>query len=184
MKKLLAMLLAGTMMFSVTACGNSGSKEDVAALDALTAVWDTYEENEMFAARGGDWNNVVDNAPGTFDITDAETLDSELGFPQSSTALIDEAASLIHMMNANTFTAGAFHVTDESEMEMLVEDLKDNILNRQWMCGFPDTLIIAEVGENTLVSAFGNAELIENFKEKITTVYEDAEIVCEESLAR
>ena len=184
MKRFLAMMLVAAMMLSLVACGKDASKgaADVTPLDALTKVWETYGEDEMFFAMGGDMNNIVDNAPGAYDVADVEGLDAVLGFPQASVALIDEAASLVHAMNANTFTAGAYHVTDDSEVEMLIEDLKDNIMNRQWMCGFPDTLIIVKVGGSTLVSAFGNAEIIETFKTKLLEVHEGAEVVCEESL--
>lgn len=184
MKKILALLLAAATIMSLTACGSDASKDAVtdAPVDVLTKVWETYGEDEKFFAMGGDMNNPVDNAPGAFDISDAESLDATLGYPQSSVALIDEAASLVHAMNANTFTAGAYHVAETSEIEMLIEDVKDNIMNRQWLCGFPDTLIIVQIGEDTLVTAFGNAEIIENFKTKLTNAYEGAEVVVEESL--
>ncbi len=184
MKKLLSMLLVAAMMCSLSACGsNSAEKaEDVAPLDVLTAVWETYAEDEKFAAMGGDMNNMVENAPGTFDATDKASLDATLGFPEASVGMIDDAASLVHMLNANTFTAGAYHVTETDEIEMLVADLEDNIVNRQWLCGFPETLIIVKVGHSTIVSAFGNGELIDNFKTKLLTVYEDAEVLSEKSL--
>ena len=183
MKKLLSMLLVAAMMCSLSACGsNSAEKaEDVAPLDVLTAVWETYAEDEKFAAMGGDMNNMVENAPGTFDATDKASLDATLGFPEASVGMIDDA-SLVHMLNANTFTAGAYHVTETDEIEMLVADLEDNIVNRQWLCGFPETLIIVKVGHSTIVSAFGNGELIDNFKTKLLTVYEDAEVLSEKSL--
>lgn len=184
MKKLLSMMLVAAMVLSLAACGSKSADkaEDVAPLEVLETVWETYAEDEMFAAMGGDMNNMVDNAPGTYDVKDAEGLDSVLGFPQASVALIDDAASLVHMMNANTFTAGAFHVTEVDEVEMLAADIEDNIMNRQWMCGFPETLIIVQVGDATLVSAFGNGELIENFKTKLLAAYEGAEVLTEESL--
>jgi len=184
MKKILSMLLVATMVLSLAACGSDSKEkaESVAPLDALNAVWETYGDDEKFFAMGGDFNNPVNDAPGAYDVADAEGLDATLGFPQSSVALIDEAASLLHAMNANTFTAGAYHVVDAAEVEMLAEDLKDNILNRQWMCGFPETLIIVVVGENTIVSAFGNGEVIDTFKTKLLAVYEDAEVVVEESI--
>jgi len=184
MKRFLSMMLVVAMVFSFTACGNSTSDggADVAAIDVLTKVWETYGEDERFFAIGGDANNIVENGPGSFETSDAESLDATLGFPQSSVALIDEAASLLHGMNANSLTVGAYHVTDVAEVEMLGEDLKDNIMNRQWICGFPDTLLIVQVGEKTIVSAFGNAELLETFKTKLFDVYKDAEVVCEESL--
>ena len=50
------------------------------------------------------------------------------------------------------------------DVEDFVEDLEENIKNTQWMCGFPDTLIVASVGNEYIVSAFGNAEIVETFK--------------------
>ena len=35
-----------------------------------------------------------------------------LYIPAENVSMIDEAASLIHAMNANTFTGAAFHLTD------------------------------------------------------------------------
>ena len=184
MKKILTRLLVLAMVFSITACGkkaSDGASNDT-PLDVLTKVWEKYEDDEKFAAGGGDANNMVMDGPGQYDVSDVEGLDVQLGFPQASAALIDDAASLVHMMNANTFTAGVYHVFDSNEVELLVEDLKDNIMNRQWMCGFPDTLIIVGIGENTIVSAFGNAGTIETFQTKLLSVYESAEVYCEESL--
>lgn len=185
MKKILSMMIVMAMVFSLVACGKSTSDEaaNVAPMDVLTKVWETYKEDEKFAAGGGDPNNMVTDAPGAFDVADVENLDVMLGFPQNSAALLEDAASLMHMMNANIFTAGAYRVSEVNEVEMLIADLQDNIMNRQWICGFPDTLIIAKVGGNTLVSAFGDAEVVDTFKTKLLEVYGDAEVVCEESLS-
>ena len=71
---------------------------------------------------------------------------------------------------------------DAGDVDGVVSALKDNIKNRQWMCGFPDTLLIVKVDANTVVSAFGEATNIENFKTNILAAYEGAEVVVEESL--
>lgn len=156
---------------------------DVAdATDLLTDVWDTYEEAELFSIVGGDYDRGVMDAPGKYDVSKVEDMDSVLGLPKESAALIDDAASIMHMMNANTFTCGAFHVTDAANLQTLADSLKDNIMNRQWVCGFPDTLIIVSVGDEYVVSAFGNAEMIENFKTKLLAQYDVAEVMYEESL--
>lgn len=156
---------------------------DVAdATQLLTDVWATYEEAEMFPIGGGDFDNTVMDAPGKYDVTKVEDMDAVLGLPQNSAALIDDAASMMHMMNANTFTCGAYHVADAANVQTLADSLKDNIMNRQWMCGFPDTLIVVSVGEDYVVSAFGNAEIIETFKTKLQTQYEASEVLYEESL--
>jgi len=156
---------------------------DVAdATQLLTDVWATYEEAEMFPIGGGDFDNTVMDAPGKYDVTKVEDMDAVLGLPQNSAALIDDAASMMHMMNANTFTCGAYHVADAANVQTLADSLKDNIMNRQWMCGFPDTLIVVSVGEDYVVSAFGNAEIIETFKTKLQAQYEASEVLYEESL--
>ena len=196
MKRIIAILLVCMLAIGAVACGKSGNDSqsnteenapvetvDVAdATELLTNVWNSYEEADKFPIGGGDYDNIVMDAPGKYDVAKVEDLDAVLGLPQSAATMIDDAASLMHMMNANTFTAGSYHVMDASNQQNVMDSLKDNIMNRQWMCGFPDTLIIASVGGEYVVSAFGNAEIIETFKNNLQAQYEIAEIVYEESL--
>jgi len=193
-KKILALILCLAAV-GMIACGKKdGASDDngdvqetidVAVADAtelLTNVWSTYEEAELFPIGGGDFDNTVMDAPGKYDVAKVEDMDAVLGLPQDSAALIDDAASMMHMMNANTFTCGAYHVADAANTQTLADSLKDNIMNRQWMCGFPDTLIIVSVGDDYVVSAFGNADIIETFKTKLQASYDVAEVLYEESL--
>lgn len=162
---------------------NESVKVDVKdATELLTNVWSAYEEAERFPVGGGDYDNIVMDAPGKYDVSKAEEMDSVLGLPQDSAALIDDAASMMHMMNANTFTGGVYHVADTANQDALIDSLKDNIMSRQWICGFPDTLIIAKVGGEYVVSAFGNAEIIETFKTNLKATFEMTDVVVEESL--
>ncbi len=188
MKKFLAMLLAVVMVFSLAACGKGkdGGNEGADIPDALTllnTIWDSYGEEEKFPVMGGDFSeeNMVDGAPGNYGIQDTSMLDYTLGLPEASASMIDEAASLVHMMNANTFTCGAFHVSSADNVSAVADSLKDNIMQRQWMCGFPDKLIVITVG-NYVISAFGNEELIDTFKTKAMAAYESAELVYEEPI--
>lgn len=200
MKKRMTLFICGMLVLSLFGCGkkadngqaeNSGDDVtetvtvDVAdATELLTNVWGTYAEAERFPIGGGDYENVVMDAPGKYDVSKTEEMDSVLGLPESSAVLIDDAASIMHMMNANTFTCGAFHLAESANKQELADSLKDNIMNRQWMCGFPDTLLIMSVGDEYVVSAFGNAEIMETFKTKLTTQYEVAEVMYEESLVQ
>lgn len=156
--------------------------ESVDPLELLNTVWATYTEDEMFPIAGGDYDNMTMDVPGVFTNENAEYLDSLLGVPADIVSNIESCASMMHMMNQNTFTCGTFNLTDGADSKAFIEALKTNIMNRQWMCGFPDTLIIMQVND-TVVSAFGNAEIIENFKNKVTASYTGAELVVEESLA-
>ena len=187
MKKIASVLLVAMLALCLTACGggkdNGGAVEIADATEILTTVWGTYAEDEMFAAAGGDSENMSMEGPAKFDVSKTEELAYLLNFPAELADKIDDAASLMHMMNANTFTAGAYHVADAADMSAVVDAIKDKVMNNHWMCGFPETLIIVQVGDNYVVSAYGNGELIENFKTKLTAAYKGvAEVVVEESL--
>jgi len=193
MKRTIALVLCGLLMIGLIGCGKKAetpgdttATETVAVTDAtdlFTQVWNSYADADKFPIGGGDFDNIVMDAPGKYDVSKAEEMDSTLGLPQSSAALIDDAASMMHMMNANTFTGGVYHVADAANQDTVVDSLKDNIMNRQWMCGFPDTLIVAKVGGEYVVSAFGNAEIIETFKTNLKATFEMTDVVVEESLA-
>lgn len=152
------------------------------ALLVLQRIWAAYEEEEKFVAGGGDSHNMVMDEPGKFDMTNTAELNSTLGFPEESADSIDDAASLLHMMNANTFTSGVYHLTDKEKAEEIGAALKENILNRQWICGFPETLIILSIDEEYVLSAFGNDEQIQRFKQKTLETFDETAILYEESL--
>lgn len=177
MKKWLAMLLVLSVACSITACSTkyAGDSAKDTPVQVLTKVWDTYEEDEKFNATGGEPANSVAGKPGKFDVADIESLDAQLGFPQASVALLDDAASLVHVVG-NMFTAGAYHVTDTNEIELLTSDLQDNILHRQWVDSVPDKVLIVSVGENTVISVFGEEELVDTFKTKLLSVYGDVKV--------
>lgn len=195
MKKKIALVMCTVLMMTLFGCGKSNETptpdgdttvsitvDAVDSADLLTKVWNTYDEADKFPIGGGDYENMVMDTVGAFDVTKTEDLDALLGMPAAGAAMIDNAASMMHMMNANTFTAGAYHLQDASLQQDLADLLKDNIMNRQWMCGFPDTLLIASVGDEYVVSAFGNAEIMETFKTKLQEQYEVTEVIYEESL--
>ena len=188
MKKFLAMFMAVVMMTGFAACGSGddkGNKENIESPVALlTAVWETYGEDDMFPAMGGGGSETaeyVTNGPGKFLTESSDILDYTLGLPADSAAKIDDAASLMHMMNANTFTCGAFHVAKSDDVTAVADSLKENILKRQWMCGFPDKLVVITV-DDYVISAFGNEELINTFKTKLTAVYKSAALAYEEAI--
>ena len=182
MKKITALFLCLIMLISLCACGKPAAKlEGVEApVDILTTVWNSYAEDEKFFAMGGDMNNIVDNAPGAFDVADTESLAAQLVCTQEAAAMIDGAASLMH---ANTFTGAAYHVADAGDLDAFAAAMKSSIESNQWMCGFPEKLVIATLGEDYAVVAFGAADIIDNFKTKLTAAYPVTVIAVEEALA-
>lgn len=188
MKKLVALMLTLTLAMGVTACGGAGgqtAKDDTEgkkAVDILTDVWDVYEEDEKFAIGGGGYENMTMDTPGEVSVSDGDSLDGLLGFPADSATLIDDAASMMHMMNQNTFTAAAYHVADAGDVTAVADALKENIMNRQWLCGFPDDLVIYSVGTNYVVAAFGAEETVDSFEDHLEEVYTSSKNLYDEDL--
>ena len=151
------------------------------ALTILNAIWNTYSDEEKFPAAGGDSEHAVDGAPGSFDASNADNLSYLLTFPADDASLIDSAASLVHMMNLNTFTCGAFHVADANNVARLADDLRTTIQAKHWMCGFPDKLVIVTVGQSVL-SVYGNEELVNTFRDKLLASYPTAAAVYDEAI--
>ena len=151
------------------------------ALTILNAIWNTYSDEEKFPAAGGDSEHAVDGAPGSFDASNADSLSYLLTFPADDASLIDSAASLVHMMNLNTFTCGAFHVADANNVTRLADDLRTTIQAKHWMCGFPDKLVIITVGQSVL-SVYGNEELVNTFRDKLLASYPTAAAVYDEAI--
>ena len=190
MKKFLTLLLAAAMTLSLAACGskndgnaNGGDSQPADALALLNTVWSSYADDDKFAVVGGDYDetNMTEDAPGRFGVEDGDTLDSMLGFPAADADKLTDAASLSHMMNANTFTCGAFHVTSKDDVETVASDLRDAIQSKQWMCGFPDKLVIFTY-DQYVVSLYGDEELVNTFRDKFTATYSDSTIAYDEAI--
>lgn len=191
MKKIAVLLLAGAMALSLVACGtkNAGSdkesKVEIAdATELLTKAWEAVPEDKQFYVVGGDNENMEEGKPGKFNLEKAEELGLEntMCYPVDAVEYVDDAATLIHGMISNGFTAGAYHVTDAANVQKVTDAIKERTLNNQWMCGFPEKLIIVTV-DDYVVSAFGYLDNIDAFEEALASVYGDAaEITVEEAI--
>ena len=198
MKKILALLLAAVMVLSMAACANNNDNETTeategseapevvapaSALEVLETVWALYGEDEKFAVIGGNMESPVDGAPGNYDMAYAENLTYNLLIPADQLASVDEAATMIHMMNANTFTGGVVHLVEDTDVAAFASTLRDAVQGNQWMCGFPETLVIAAIGGEYVLVAFGLNDAMSPFQTHLATAYPDAEILYNEAIA-
>ena len=158
---------------------NSGISDPVTLLNSVYAL---FGEDEKFPATGGDFSSdeLIEGA-GSFALAEPDMLDNMTGFPAAEIADIDSAATLTHMMNQNTFTAGAYHVVSGTDLAALCEAIRANIQNRMWCCGFPEKLIVATV-DDYVISAFGKEFAISAFTTHLAESYPSAVIVIEEDI--
>ena len=189
MKKIIAMLLVLTMALGLVACGNNGGGETTgateavevpgSALEILETVWGAYAEEEKFFAMGGDMNNMVDNAPGKYDVAD-EGMTATLLVPADQIANVDDAASLVHGMMVNHFTCGVFHVTGDADA--FAEAMYTAITGNQWMCGMPEKLVIAVIGGEYVLASFGLTDIMDTFETKLGAAYPQMELKYSEAI--
>ena len=180
MRKLISFILIALVFVMLVSCGGARKIEGVnEPKDVLEKVWTTYGEDEKFFAMGGDYNNIVDNAPGAYDITDKDSTFSQLVVNETALGMIDGAASLTHAMNANTFTGASYHIADGSNADEFISEMKTSIENNQWVCGFPEKLLVAKLTEEYVVVAFGETTIVDKFNEKLAAQYDFAEISVE-----
>lgn len=192
MKKMIAAMLAIILALSLVGCAadnggdNGGNTANVAVepLELMNTVWSGLGEDERFDVFGGDYNeeNMREGEAGNVLLDDADSVEYLLTFPASMVEKVESAASIIHMMNVNTFTAGAFKLKDAADAEAVCSAIRDALNSKQWMCGFPDKMLIVNVN-GTIVSVFGSEGNVDNFRNSLTAAYENAEIVYDEPVA-
>ena len=167
MKKMITFILGAAMAISLVGCsGNNGSSNHggsgdgstssySSAVEVLETVYGVYSEDQKFPIGGGDSEHMTTDAPGAFDVSKTEELTSTLSLPESETTHIDDAASMIHMMNANTFTGAAYHLTGD----------------------MPDTLVVINVDGQYVIAAYGADDLVETFKDNALSALDGAEAI-------
>lgn len=213
MKKLIALFLILAMAVSFAACAANEEKpaeddvvvedqQDAAtndqpeeekeeaptveaetALTVLENVWAAYGDDEKFPVIGGNIEAPVDGAPGTYDMAYAENMTFNLLIPADQIANVTEVASMIHMMNANSFTCGAFHLAEGVSVEDFAAVMQSAVQSNQWMCGFPENLTIANVDGVNVIVAFGVNDAMNPFKANLSEAYPEAVLVVDEAIA-
>lgn len=191
MKKLIALLLVLIMVLALAACGTTAAPETeqdaaveteaMSPLALLESVWALYGEDEKFAIMGGNPEAGVMDAPGSWDLEQKEGLIYSLLIPGEDMQNVTEAATMIHMMNANTFTGGAVKLAEGTDTAVFAANVHDAIAGNQWICGFPEQMIIAEVG-GCVVIAFGVEQAMTSFRTYLTEAYADAVLLYDEPI--
>lgn len=181
-KKIISILLIMLMSFAMlafTGCGNAkdntngnGGTNDAnqSAMPAIesavafyTDVWAAFGEDNKFSCVGGDAEHSTEG-PGQFQLTEenADSFKQQLLVTDELYDMLeDDAATLQHMMNTNTFSSAVARLKDPTKASEFAETYKTVIQGQQWMCGFPDKVVVISVGDY-VVMAYGYEENIDN----------------------
>lgn len=197
----LGMLLLTILLLTFVACGTGDAKDSqketeqgseissqteipqkveiTDATDILTKVWEKYEVvdtdgnpyNDRFDLMGGHFETAVMNMPAKYDLTKTSDLELMYCVPSAVIPMIDDAATMVHLMRASTFTAGAYHVAETTDVQTVVDGVKQQILENYWLDGRPDKYLVLVVDDQYIISAIGDAEVVDNFESFLTEIY-------------
>lgn len=127
---------------------------------------------------------TAEGKAGVCTIGDGSLLDNVYGYPVAEVAKIDDAASIMFMMNQNTFTCAAYHFTNASDVASMVNTIESNIQSRQWWCGFPEKVVVITLPGDYVIAMFGHeTSFVNPFVENTTSLIEGAEVVLNNPIA-
>ena len=165
--------------------------EPASALEILEKVWASYADEDKFMAAGGFGDTMNWEGAGSIPTDNEEALGTAQFYfvmDAETVAMADEIAHLMHGMNANTFTAGAFKLKADADKDAFIASVKDGVMNNHWMCGSPEKFVVITVGDY-IITAFGHAGLSEFsantipvFVENVIANYPTATVVVEEAI--
>lgn len=196
MKKIVSLLLVLVMALSLAACNNqpaetTGTTETTApvvegpasAEEILLNIWALYGEDEKFAVVGGNPDNMYMEGPAAYNAEAFGNLTFSHLIPEAEIASLEEAATVVHMMNANSFTAAAVKLTAGTDVAAFAATMQNAIQTNPWMCGFPERMIIVDMGGNYVLFAYGINDAMTPFCTKLATAYPAVTTLYDEAIA-
>lgn len=182
---ILLIILASLSLLALTGCSNQGDASSVtSALDFYNQVWSVFNASGEFPGCGGDSAHATDSAPGQFDLNEENAAQFQylLHVDQELYDMLDQdAATLLHMMNTNTLTSAVARLKEPNRASEFAEGYKTAIQSQQWMCGFPEQMVVIGVGDY-VVMAFGHTDNITNLISACTTVAPEATVLVSEAI--
>ena len=148
MKKMIAMMLALTVLFSFAACGSKPAEPTTAPTEAAAKVEGTMEEL---------LNKVVEIQPvefmgGTMPIDLTDESEDGLWNIKYNTGLdnadnITDAAVFGPMMGSMAFSMVMVRTAEDADVKAVAEGMKTGIDPRKWICVEADDLQVVSYGD-------------------------------------
>lgn len=147
--------------------GGDATFDDLEIGDTTTAVeileyaWMGMGAERQPSAIGGHFSAEYTGGPYTYELAYAEDLAATLLLPADQMDAVIDAATVVHMLNANSLTAGVIKLSEGTDVKAFADAVADRISNNQWMCGFPEKMSIIQINEDYLFVAYGLIELLD-----------------------
>lgn len=199
MNKIFAVLLAALLLFSFTGCESEKPTEptqpsvpqetlhqnpeyvtDNPALAVLQNIWERFQgaKEEYVGGSGGDYQMA---APWQVALSDEDFLVGALFLSEKQLQKVTAAASVMHGLNTNNLTVGAIALEEGADFETFASEVKDRVLQNQWVCGRPGGMRIVKV-ENCLLIIYGTGNYSGAFVSALNDAYPEAETLHQEAI--
>ena len=174
MKKLLAVILAATMLLSFAACGKNAETNDGSDISTeepgVTAPAGTPEEiiDAVYAEKSVSLNLMTT----AVDLEDEYAPKYSLGLDDVSK--VKEAAVSEPMMGSQAYSLVVVRVNDAADAEDVANEMLNGIDQRKWICVEADTLKVMTKGDIVLLfmvdSGFADTVTVDEIEAAFTAV--------------
>lgn len=147
----------------------------------LEMLWHFYEE-EKFPCCGGSGETFVSDAPGDLVLTDTATLTGQLFLPPEQLALLEDGASLRHMLRSNLFTCGVFRLTEDAQMKSFTQAWRENIHKQAWIGGKPQQLLLMELDSRHILMVLGKQQKVTAMENSAKRVFANSRVLWREGV--
>ena len=199
MNKIFAFILAACLLFAFAGC--EGEKQadptqppipqetpgqgqenvtDNPALTVMLGIWEQFEGDKNVYI-GGSSTDYRLATPWQVPLLDKDFLQGALFLSEEQVPKVKAAASLMHSLNTNNLTVGAVALEEGVDFKAFATEVKDRILQNQWVCGRPGGMRIVKV-EECLLILYGSGSYSGSFVDALNEAYPEAEVLCRETI--
>lgn len=180
--KLLIALCCALLMLNIAACSNQNQSTNVSKLEfedateLLTNIWDRENINDKpTMVFGGIGESMIEEKPGTVDLEQKDSIEGVLNVPIDLASSSTTAASVMNGIMANDFTASAWQLKEDADVDALVKQSEEKLKSAQWLCTFPEEYDIL-VQDGFAVVVYGKTAQVQPFVEAAKKVMTEAQI--------
>lgn len=89
---------------------------------------------------------------------------------------------MIHGMMVNNFTGGVFKLKDGVDTNTFADAMRSAFQSNQWLCGQPESLLVAVIGDRYVLAAFGLSDVLTAVQSNLTAAYPNTQIKYQEAI--